>query len=257
MFETILLEPPQVEAFTTFVEAARSTSSEKRRDFWFHHTIGDVRAHISHPALADELVHQSDIELLAREGLIILRYERPDSGYFDITPFGYRYYEHLKANLAKPMLAIEEQVQSYLNGNYFNRAYPRAYKKWTEAGRALAAADPAPQLSTVGHLCREAMLEFTEELLRARSIRSAEPDKGKTVARMRTIISTIRSQAHVAFLDALLEYWGTVSDLVQRQEHGATREEAQLTWEDGRRVVFHTAIVMFEFDKAVRASGAG
>ena len=46
-----------------------------------------------------------------------------------------------------------------------------------------------------------------------------------------------------AFLDALLTYWGTVSDLVQRQEHGAKKEGEPLMWEDARRVVFQTAIV--------------
>jgi hypothetical protein len=40
------------------------------------------------------------------------------------------------------------------------------------------------------------------------------------------------------FLDALVAYWGTVSDLVQRQEHGAQKEVSNLVWGDGRRVVF-------------------
>jgi hypothetical protein len=53
------------------------------------------------------------------------------------------------------------------------------------------------------------------------------------------------------FLVALLAYWGTVSDLVQRQEHGAQKEGGPLVWEDGRRVVFQTAIVMFEVDRAL------
>lgn len=54
-----------------------------------------------------------------------------------------------------------------------------------------------------------------------------------------------------AFLDSLLVQWGCVSDLVQRQEHGALREGGDLVWEDARRVVFQTLIVMYEIDRAV------
>jgi hypothetical protein len=48
-----------------------------------------------------------------------------------------------------------------------------------------------------------------------------------------------------------VDYWGTVSDLVQRQEHGAQKQGAELTWEDARRVVFQTAIVMYEVSRAL------
>lgn len=54
-----------------------------------------------------------------------------------------------------------------------------------------------------------------------------------------------------AFLDALLAYWGTASDLVQRQEHGNQKVGAALLWEDGRRVVFQTAMVMYEIERAL------
>jgi hypothetical protein len=52
-------------------------------------------------------------------------------------------------------------------------------------------------------------------------------------------------------LKALLAYWGTVNDLVQRQEHGGQKEREPLKWEDGRRVVFQTAVVMFEIARVV------
>jgi hypothetical protein len=53
------------------------------------------------------------------------------------------------------------------------------------------------------------------------------------------------------FLDALIAYWGTVSDLLQRQEHGAQREGHDLVNEDARRVVFHTCLVIYELDRAI------
>jgi hypothetical protein len=49
----------------------------------------------------------------------------------------------------------------------------------------------------------------------------------------------------------LLAYFGTVSDLIQRQEHGAQKEGEGLMWEDARRVVFQTALVMFELDRVL------
>jgi hypothetical protein len=53
-------------------------------------------------------------------------------------------------------------------------------------------------------------------------------------------------------LQALVAYWATVMNIIQRQEHGSQREGGELTWEDARRVVFQTAVVMFEVDRAVR-----
>ncbi len=36
-----------------------------------------------------------------------------------------------------------------------------------------------------------------------------------------------------------------------RQEHGAQKESETLQWEDARRVVFQTAMVMFELDRTL------
>jgi hypothetical protein len=58
------------------------------------------------------------------------------------------------------------------------------------------------------------------------------------------------------FIDALVVYWGTMNDLVQRQEHGATREGEPLTWEDAQRVIFHTAVVMWEIDRSLASASA-
>jgi hypothetical protein len=54
------------------------------------------------------------------------------------------------------------------------------------------------------------------------------------------------------FLEALVAYWGTLSDLIQRQEHGALREGDALVWEDDRRVVFQTCVVMYELSRALK-----
>ncbi len=51
---------------------------------------------------------------------------------------------------------------------------------------------------------------------------------------------------------ALIKFWGTVSDLDQRQAHDATREGERLTKEDARRAVLFTLLVMLEVDSALR-----
>ena len=98
------------------------------------------------------------------------------------------------------------------------------------------------------------MQEFTDALARQHNPASAELDKTKTVARLRSVLSLYLAKIGAkekSFLDALVAYWGTVADLAQRQEHGAQKEGDPLVWEDARRVVFQTLVVMFEIDRAL------
>lgn len=106
------------------------------------------------------------------------------------------------------------------------------------------------QMTRIGHICREALQEFATSLAQ-RCGAEVLADRAKTVQAIRTVLGMHQlGETHKAFLDALLTYWGTVSDLVQRQEHGAARDKEPLTWEDARRIVFQTAIVMFEIARS-------
>ena len=51
--------------------------------------------------------------------------------------------------------------------------------------------------------------------------------------------------------EALISYWGTVSDLANRQVHNGQREKETLVMEDARRLIFHTMIVMYEVDRLI------
>jgi hypothetical protein len=78
----------------------------------------------------------------------------------------------------------------------------------------------------------------------------ADPNEAHTVARLRSVVAAARTTMPTGvacLLDALVDYWGAVSDLAQRQEHGAAKEGEQLVWEDARRLVFQTANLLFEF----------
>ena len=166
-----------------------------------------------------------------------------------MTPEGFRAYEEWRKARGKPLEQLEAQVLSYVSSETFKSAYVVAYQRWIAATDLLWRGDTSAQLSVIGHLCREAMQEFAASL-------PTPPDvtvtaKAQTVARVRSAIKTIESASKRAFLDALLTYWGTVTDLVQRQEHAGQREGEATTWDDARRVVFHTAVVMFEIAQAL------
>ena len=136
----------------------------------------------------------------------------------------------------------------------FQRKYPTGYQKWSQAEKLLGQTDTEQQLTTIGHLCREAIQGFSEALVDHHKPPNVTDDKAKSVARVRAILEMRRQQlgsTERRFLDALLAYWGAITDLIQRQEHGALKKGEMLVWEDARRVVFHTAIVMFEIDKAI------
>ena len=84
-----------------------------------------------------------------------------------------------------------------------------------------------------------------------------DTDPAKTKTRIKAVLghraSTLGS-TEKDFLAALLKYWGTVVDLVQRQVHQGQKEGEPLVWEDGRRA-FQTSIVMFEIAKALARGG--
>jgi hypothetical protein len=164
-------------------------------------------------------------------------------------------YAELQHRSGAPTQQVEETLRWYLDSDAFQSSYPEAYRKWASAAELLWNSDSQQQLTTIGHLGREAMQEFATALVNRRQPTGVDTDKAHDVARIRSVLgqhaSTLGTTA-APFLDALLVYWGTLSDLVQRQEHAAQKEGRPLVWEDGRRVVFQTANVMFEIDRTLR-----
>jgi len=65
--------------------------------------------------------------------------------------------------------------------------------------------------------------EFADVLVQKIQPPDAPNDKTKTVARLEAIINIKAKELGKTgkpFLEALLAYWGTINDLIQRQEHG-------------------------------------
>ncbi|MFZ5452177.1 MAG: hypothetical protein ACOZF2_09955 [Thermodesulfobacteriota bacterium] len=260
MFGNVLLEPEQKELLIAMVEAHRNVPKAERQGFYFLNTRNGF---IIHPGFPNHKIPAffGDLEALANVGLLQRRYDSRGTPIFDVTPLGFKYYEHLSLSAGQPIMQVEEKIRSYLESDHFKKKYANAFQKWTSANDKLWSTDSEKQLTEIGHLCREAMQEFVTVLVDEFKPPQVDTNKAHTVARLKALTKLKTSQlgetirpfldALTAYLDALIVYWGTVSDLVQRQEHANLKEGKPLVWEDGRRVVFQTAIVMFEIGEAM------
>lgn len=251
----MLIEPEQKKLLIGFVEAERKISREERQKFFVSNPIGPPGVVLIHPGLPKDFprVFEGDIETLESVELISISYERGVKCFF-VTPKGFQFYEQLVQESGSAVERIQSSIKGYLEAKSFKERYPLAYEKWCKAEEMLWRSDTEASFTTIGHLTREAMQEFADALVRLCKTEDIPMDKAKTVARIRAVLSTKYEQigdTEKSFLDALLAYWGTVSDLVQRQEHGSTKEGKKLLWEDARRVVFQSCIVMYEIDRTL------
>jgi len=250
-----LLEEEQKQLLELLVEASRNVKRENRQEFIIIEIAGS-RSKVDHPGLPIGGVeaYMGDIKILAREGLIALSYVQRGVHSFDVISSGFKYYEDMKLSQNQPVQRVENAVKQFLNANNFRRKYSKVYLNWARAETLLWSSDSQSQLTTIGYLCHEALQDFAAILVKKHRPPNVDTDKANTVARIRAVLNQRCDQlgrTESPFLEALLVYWGTVSDLVQRQKHGGKKEGEPLIWEDGRRVVFQTAILIMEIDSAL------
>jgi hypothetical protein len=254
----ILLEQPAIDLFCSIVEAARNVPEAKRMKFLVATTFGGTG--ITHPGFpgGGRDAYEGDIDLLAREGLIMTSYGGHGSIRFDVSPLGFKFYRQIMRKQGQPVQQVEQTVLRFLDTREFGQKYPLAYRKWAEAAQYLSATDVDSKLSTIGHLCREAVQEFATSLVEKYQPPNVDQDKAKTGNRMRAVLelrAPYLGTTEASFLDTTMEYWKAVGQLIQRQEHANQKEGEPLVWEDARRVVFQTAVVMFEIDKSLSRAG--
>jgi hypothetical protein len=253
--EGMYLENAQEELLSWMVEAERSLPVEHRGPFFLIQADGD--AFLVHSYVVERPhVRKGDLETLAEERLLRRDFGGSGTPAYEVTPLGRRYDAERKRSASEATTVVEDQILHYLDSDLFRVSFHDAYERWREAAEALWAADDEAQFTQIGHLCREAMQAFASSVTSATHVIGVPDDPTKTVARIRAALGTERVGSPAAFLDALLAYWGVTNDLVQRQEHGAQKEGESLGWEDARRVVFQTAIVMFEVARAVSLNRA-
>lgn len=252
----MILEDEQRRLLAQFVEAHRSAPPEARGDFFVLETMGDPQATFIHSRVQrlGFKGSRADAEVLADAGLLRRSWGSRGTPKFYVLPAGIAFYEEMMA-ATPPVQSVESDITGYLDNPSFKRVHAAAYDKWDQAARLLRAADSGAQLTTIGHLCREAQQAFAESLAARLKVDVSNIEPAKTVARLKAVLSARRGklgETEAPFLEALIAYWGTLSDLVQRQEHGAQRDGDPLVWEDGRRVVFQTCVVMYELDRALK-----
>jgi hypothetical protein len=153
--------------------------------------------------------------------------------------------QHRRAEVGR----FERTVVEYVNDQDFRARHPTAWLKWSEA-HSLLETSPTSAATVIGHLCREAINEFSDGLVREHGLEDRFASN-QTKNKVKAIFATLplMSREVRRSLEALVDYWCTVSDLAQRQEHSAT-----LTEDDSRRMVFQTMVVMREIEMAVRTS---
>jgi hypothetical protein len=257
-----LLDDHQEKLLIDLVEAERRVPRENRQHFYITRPIGPPGVVLIHEGWkdADRRVFEGDIETLAGAGYIALSIVRPGVNALYVTQPGFAFYADLMARKGQPLERVQNISREYLASASFQHRYPVAYAKWSQAEVLLWSSDSVASFTTIGHLAREAMQEFATVLVERFHPTGVESNPAKTVSCIRAVLDSRSASIGTTtkdFSDALLAYWGTVSDLVQRQEHGAQREKAALVWSDARRVVFQVAIVMFEIDQVLSNSNTG
>lgn len=255
------VEPEQQDILVQIVEAQRKLPRTGRRHFMLSQTLQS--SHLVHPELSLE-VFKGDLDALEMAGLIYIaaygsRHGTPN---YEISPQGYDYYAELKSQRDQPLEQVEEDITRFLASDEFIRNHSTAAAKWREAAEHLWSGDPERQLTSIGHLCREALQEFADGLVARYGPPDASAEKAKDINRIAAVLNQQKQaigegnvnflKAAADYLDALLEYWRKVNGITQRQEHGGQKEGRPLTWEDARRVVFQTAIVMYEVARTLR-----
>jgi hypothetical protein len=254
------LEKEQEELIQLLVESARKMPRERRQSFRAYWPgSGTEKWIVEHRGLlgGKRWIHPGDLQVLSQQGLLLVLNKNRSDCSFDVHPNGFAYYEEMKNRAGKATQRIEAEIKIYLDTDDFRRRYPESYAKWADAESKLWGSDSADQFTTIGHLCREAMQEFAKALIEIYKPEEVDPFIAHTKNRIRCVInarSKCLGDTEKTFLHALVSYWDSIDDLTQRQEHGTQKVGKPLLWEDGRRLVFQTAIVMFEIDRALSCS---
>jgi hypothetical protein len=246
----VLLTDEQKELLILLVEETRRMPRDQRGEFLATGTSdGDF---MLSPDRKRWAVFIPDIDELAVKGLLRLRRNRSGDPLFVVSPEGFQFYDQLKRQRGQPVERVEAETRHLLERDVMD-AYPEGVSKWREAEDLLWTADADQQLTALGHKCREALQAFAQQLY-AEHCPGAEPlAKERTVQKLRESLRAKGPALGDTTRTFLVAYWQAVNDLAERAEHGSQREGSPLLWDDGRRLVFQTLLVMVELQAALSA----
>lgn len=248
------LDEAQTDLLVLLCEAARRQAKSSKESFLAIETMGGPGIH--HPLLPGgefSDFHWPDLETLYEYGLIRGRAGKNEL-IFDVSPAGFEHFDKLMRARGEPSRRVEGSVRQLLDSGWFASAFPDAFASWQKAEGLYWQDHFGEHATAIGHHCREAMQRFGAGFAVGAGVAPGSAEK--TLDNVRSGLGSLRgerSKSRLDLLDALLHYWGCVIDVVQRQEHGDTKEGDPLTHEDSRLVVFQTALVMFELASVLRA----
>ena len=251
---SVLLTEGQTELLIMLVEEARRISGGQQYQFSAYDSPNGGIIMIEKER---NPVFLPDLYELDRKGLINLR-EDDTLVSFVVSPEGLGFYEEVKRAQGEPIERVEVETRNLLSRDVAT-AHPEAVAKWREAEDLLWRPDAEEQLGTIGHKCREALQAFAQSLYEIHCPDSDPLPKEKTLNKIRAVLGARRASLGkkterflTAYWETVDAYWETVNDLAERAEHGSQRKDRPLVWEDARRLVFQTLLVMVELAAATR-----
>jgi len=261
------LTPEQQQLLVTLVEEWRALPTERRSKFLLlpYDGLGsDHYLRLPNPSEFRITAYGGDIDTLVESGFLRPEYVRGELRWLGLTNPAFAAYQKIKIGEGGTTDRREAYVRRYLDDEHVRKNYGAALAKLDEADSLLwSDLGQERSLTTIGHLCREAMMLFAGALADQLGISAAEPDRTKTKNRIKLALDRLApalGETVPALLTALWAYTSAVNDIVQKQEHGSKAAQRPLDWDDARRAVFHTGMAIVEIANSVRRAderGAG
>lgn len=105
MFDKICLESEQEELLVKLVEVSHDVPTGDREQFFYADAALPMILHPNLPS-GQMLADIPDLLVLNDKQLIALRPQDETSGFFDIAPLGFRYYEYIQAKTVPPLQSV-------------------------------------------------------------------------------------------------------------------------------------------------------
>jgi hypothetical protein len=195
-------------------------------------------------------VFEGDLEDLADRGFLRRARTSGRDPMYETTADGRKAYGALLARDGTPVDRVEREMRRLVAGGEFREQFPLAYERWAAAEQLLWGSDAEQQFTDIGHRCREATQLFATELFQVTKTEPPPVESTKVKVLVKAALGQPEGGSVNALVDSLIDYWGALVDVIQRQEHGAVKEGEALAWDDGRRVVFMTLVTMLEIARA-------
>jgi hypothetical protein len=150
---------------------------------------------------------------------------------------------------------LEAYLTACVSHERFRSVHLGAYERWSQASAIIYRDSARESLLAAGREAHEALQEFARAVSEPPHSRiTSDPDSTEaTAGRLRAFTDAYRSQlgdARCELLQALLEHWRALIDQLQNHVYEREMVDEPLRWEDARRVVILTALVMVEIDRS-------